>query len=381
MIRSVWYRRVAAAVCSLLPASRVLLPAALFAATAHAQSTQPLPATTATQHVVLVITDGLRWQEVFRGADRSLMERRYVNDTAALRRDFWRDTPEARRETLLPFLWGTVAKQGQLFGDSASGSEAQVLNRFRFSYPGYSETFTGFFDPRIDSNGFGPNPNTTVFEWLNRQSAFAGKVQAYGTWNMFRRIINTERSAVPVFDGWDNGVPPGNDAATSLLRTLYAEHTRLWPDVATDALMHQAMLAGTRRDLPRALFVGYGETDEYAHSGRYDMYLRSAQQVDRYFAQLWERWQRDPRTRGKVTLIVTTDHGRGHGAKWTDHGEDVEGAQYIWSAIIGPDTPPLGVRANTPTQQAQMAATIAALLERDWRAVEPRAAPSLPVFR
>ena len=252
-------RRLTAVACALLPASRFLLPAvaALYGVTVRAQSTQPLPATTATQHVVLVITDGLRWQEVFRGADRSLMERRYVNDTAALRRDFWRDSPEARRETLLPFLWGTVATQGQLFGDSASGSAAQIVNRFRFSYPGYSETFAGFFDPRIDSNGFGPNPNVTVFEWLNRQREFAGK----------------------------------------------------------------------------------------------------------------------------VTLIVTTDHGRGHGGTWTDHGEDVEGAQYIWSAVIGPDTPPRGVRANTPTQQAQMAATIAALLGRDWRAAESRAAPALPVFR
>ena len=358
-----------------------LAVAALGGGTAHAQSTQPLPTNTATQHVVLVITDGLRWQEVFRGADASLMQRRYVNDTASLRRDFWRDTPQARRETLLPFLWGTVAKQGQLFGDSASGSVAQIVNRFRFSYPGYSETFTGFFDPRIDSNGYGSNPNTTVFEWLNRQQAFAGKVQAYGTWNVFRRIINADRSDVPVYDGWDKGVPPGADATTSLLRTLYADHTRLWPDVAFDALMQQALRLGTRAELPRVLFVGYGETDEYAHSGRYDMYLRSAKQVDRYLAELWNGWQRDPRTRDKVTLIVTTDHGRGRGPKWTDHGEDVEGAQYIWSAVIGPDTPALGVRAGTPTQQAQMAATIAALLGRDWRAAESRAAPALPVFR
>jgi hypothetical protein len=370
--------RSAAAVASAL----LGLASALTAHSAAAQSARALPDKPKTEYVVLVMTDGVRWQELFRGADSTLMHRKYMNDTAAVRRDFWRETPVARRETLFPFIWGTVAKQGQLFGDSASGSIASLVNRYRFSYPGYSETFTGFFDPRIDSNGYPANPNTTVFEWLHREADLKGKITAYATWNVFRRIINTERSGVPVYDGWDRGVPDADkDAATAVIRTLYRDHVRLWPDVAFDAPMHQSMLAGIRRGMPRVLFVGYGETDEWAHSGRYDLYLRSAQQVDRYLAELWTMFQRNPTTRDKVTMLVTTDHGRGHGAEWTDHGEKVEGAQYIWSAVIGPDTPPLGVRAGTPTQQAQMAATIAALLGRDWRGAEPRAAAALPVFR
>ena len=347
-----------------------------------AQSTQPLPSTVATEHVVLVITDGLRWQEVFRGADRALMGKAgQVGDTTALLRDFWRETPDARREALLPFLWGTVARQGQLFGDSASGSVARITNRFKFSYPGYSETFTGFFDPDIDSNDDPPNPNTTVFEWLNRQPGIAGRVSAYATWNAFRRIINGARSGIPVYDGWDRGAPPAVDEATRSLQALYGSTTRLWETNAMDALMHQAMTLGTRTGQPAVLFIGYGETDEWAHAGRYDLYLRAARQVDRFLEQLWAGWQADPRTRGKVTLLVSTDHGRGWGPEWSDHGEKVNGAEFIWSAAIGPDTPPLGVRRATPTQQAQMASTIAALLGREWRRAEPRAAPPLPIFR
>lgn len=133
--------------------------------------------------------------------------------------------------------------------------------------------------------------------------------------------------------------------------------------------------------MPKVLFIGYGETDEYAHSGRYDLYLRSAQQVDRYLSQLWSRFQADPRTRNKVTLLISTDHGRGWGVEWTDHGEEVNGAEYIWSAAIGPDIGALGVRRNSPTQQAQMAATIAAALGKDWRSAEPQAAVALPIFK
>jgi hypothetical protein len=361
---------------------RLALLLALCASTVDAQSTAPAPRTPTSEYVLLVITDGLRWQEVFRGADAQLMGKAgRVADTTALRRDFWRDTPEERRAALMPFLWSTIARQGQIFGDSTSGSVARITNRFKFSYPGYSETFTGFFDPRIDSNDYPPNPNTTVFEWLNRDPAFAGKVQAFATWAAFRRILNGGRSGIPVYDGWDNGVPPGTDARHTQLRALYANHTRLWPDNAYDALMHEALLATLDQGMPKALFIGYGETDEWAHAGRYDMYLRAARQVDRYLEALWTRLQRDPRTKDKVTLLVSTDHGRGWGTEWSDHGEKVDGAEFIWSAVLGPDTPPRGVRTNTPTQQAQMAATIAAVLGRQWQTAAPKAAPPLPIFR
>ena len=92
----------------------------------------------ATENVILLMTDGLRWQEVFSGAEETLMtkENGGVNDVDALKKDYWRDTPEARREALMPFLWTVVAKQGQIYGNQAKGSVAQVTNGMNFSYPG-----------------------------------------------------------------------------------------------------------------------------------------------------------------------------------------------------------------------------------------------------
>jgi hypothetical protein len=332
--------------------------------------------------VVLIMTDGLRWQELFGGAQASLMGKAgRVADTTALRRDFWRDTPAARRAALLPFLWGTVAAQGQLFGDTASRSPVALLNPLQFSYPGYHEAFAGWYDPRIDSNNHPPNPNTTVLEWIHQDPAYRGQVAAWGTWNAFRRILNPARSGIPVHDGWDRGLPRMVAATHPTLAQLYGTASQLWPDVALDALMHQSLLAGLAREVPRVLFVGYGETDEWAHAGRYDLYLRAARQWDAYVAELWARYQADPRTRGRTTFVLTTDHGRGEGAEWTDHGKDVTGAGGAWIAVLGPDTPPTGVRVNTPARQGQVAATIAALLGKDWVRAEPRAAAPLPVFR
>jgi phosphopentomutase len=205
-------------------------------------------------------------------------------------------------------------------------------------------------------------------------------VAAFATWSAFRRIINTERSKVPVFDGWDHAVAPTGTARAASLREVMATNTRMWPDNTWDAFTHVATLDYQQVKKPRVLFIGYGETDEWAHAGRYDLYLQSAHQVDAYLAQLWQQAQANPVTRDKTTLIVTTDHGRGNGAKWTDHGQDVIGAERIWMAVMGPDVAGLGVRRNVPSTQSQIAATIAAALGLDWRKAEPRAAAALPVF-
>lgn len=136
------------------------------------------------------------------------------------------------------------------------------------------------------------------------------------------------------------------------------------------------------REQPRLLFVGFGETDVWAHDGKYDKLLRSAQQDDAFIAELWSMMQNMPQYRGRTTFIITTDHGRGDGPDaWRDHGKDVPGAEGIWIGVIGPGITPLGARSGIKTvTQGQVAATVAALLGADFTAAYPAAAPSLLEF-
>lgn len=338
-----------------------------------------------TENVVLIVTDGLRWQELFRGAERGLVSRTPggVADTAALLRDFWRDDPQERRRTLFPFLWGEVARRGVLLGNQDLGSIARITNTFRFSYPGYSELFTGFFDPRIDSNAYPPNPNVTVFEWLAQQPRFKGRVGAVATWDVFRNILNEPRAGIDVIDGWDEPFPGAlaRDPRRAMVNELYRTSLRYWPGNAFDAPMQLAAKEYIRLRKPRVLFVGYGETDEWAHARRYDLTLRAAHQVDAFIADLWAFMQGMKQYRGRTTFIITADHGRGSGGDdWTSHGESVAGAEDIWVAVLGPDTPALGeIRGGTQVRQAQIAATITALLglETDFAAYQPKAAPAI----
>jgi Metalloenzyme superfamily len=334
-----------------------------------------------TQNVLLVTTDGLRWQEVFGGADSVLMDKKNggVRDVLALRGEFERGTPEDRREALMPFVWGVIAKKGQLFGNANAGSVARVTNGRNFSYPGYNEIFTGAADPRIDSNNKFPNRNVTVLEWLNRVDGFQDRVAAFGSWDVFPYILNRIRSKLPIVAGWE---PLRGERLTDeerMLNRLIAGTHRVWPDNCYDSFTFNAALEYLKRDRPRVLYIGMGETDEFGHAGRYDHYLHSAHQVDEHLRTLWETVQSLAEYRNKTTMIVTTDHGRGNAPdEWKSHGAEIAGSDKIWIAIMGPDTPALGERTHiAEVTQSQIAATLTVVLGLDYRAFSPKAAPPI----
>ena len=280
-------------------------------------------ATSEGHNVILVVSDGLRWQEVFRGADSLLMfgsPQTLGGNGAVARRRYWRATTAERRAALLPFVWGTMATQGSLLGNRDLGSSMNVTNGMNFSYPGYNEMLVGYPDPRINTNDVGPNPNVTVFEWINGRAGYKGHVAAVGAWDTFGDIFNRGRSGLRI------------------------HASRAEP---LDARAHAAAMRALEEFRPRALFVAYVETDDYAHQGRYDLTLNAAHAVDRNLAALWAAAQSNARYRGKTTLIFTADHGRGATAEdWRSHGKDIGGSEQTWLAVIGPNTPARGATRN-----------------------------------
>jgi hypothetical protein len=335
-----------------------------------------------TRNVVLIVSDGLRWQEIFTGADPSLLNEKDGGSWLAeadLRKRYWRDSASERREVLFPFLWGTVAKHGQIYGNQLQGSIAQVTNGKAFSYPGYNEMCTGYPNDAIDSNEFGPNPNATVFEWLNKFDEFRGRVAVYGTWQVFDNIFNKDRSHLVMQTGWTLPKKEHETPRDELLRELYEITTRFDEEDTQNSLLQVPLLDYVVASKPRVLFVGYGETDNWAHQGRYDLVLDSAHRFDYFVQQLWDTMQAIPQYRGHTTFIITTDHGRGSGlVEWKEHGVEEKGSENIWIAVMGPDTAPLGERARIGrVTQSQIAATVAALVGKDYHRAVPKSGLAL----
>jgi hypothetical protein len=333
-------------------------------------------------NVVLVLIDGMRWQEVFRGADEALIDRRHggIEKPGEVRSRWWRPRPEERRAELMPFLWHVVAAQGQLLGDRDRGSLVAVANAFHFSYPGYAEMTVGFADPRVNSNASYLNPDRSVLEWLANRPGLVGRVAVFGAWDRVADIAGRGRNGVYVNAAFDAVTVGEVSPRQELLNRLKVETVPPWSDEPHDAFTYYSALEYVLANRPRVLWLTFGETDDWAHERRYDRYLDAAHRDDAYLRALWETLQSLDGYRGRTTLIVAVDHGRGRtGKDWTDHGAKVRGSEEVWLALLGPHTPAMGSRSgDDPVTLSQVAATVAAAVGGDWRSAEPRAAPPIP---
>lgn len=356
--------------------SRILL---LALAIAIAASANRLEGQAPAPSVVVITLDGFRWQEMFTGANPEYFKKNSKGEIDPVSQQYAGAAPADRRAKLMPFMWGVIAKQGQVFGDPAERSLSHVTNGLWFSYPGYNEMFSGASDPRINSNNKIPNPNTTVMEWLNSRPGFAGKVVAFGAWDVLPSILNAGRSRIPVGGGFAPVAAP-TTAREREINELAADLPAYWDYGTFDAPIVYAALDALKTRHPRVLYLMLGEGDEWAHAGRYDLYLDATRRADRFIERVWTTLQSIPQYRNHTTLLVTTDHGRGATTgDWTDHGRDVPAAENTWIAALGPAVPSLGVRKNLTVTTSQLAATIASVVGEDFRSARPESAPPLPL--
>lgn len=326
------------------------------------------------RNVVVITIDGLRWQEMFGGADRDYFKKEKSGEPGAAEKHFWRASADERRKLLMPFMWTTVVAKGQILGDASKQSRVHVTNGLWFSYPGYNEMFAGAADPRVDSNDKVPNPNVTVLEWLNRRPGFQGRVAAFGAWDVLPSIVNSARSGIPVGTGFMPVPAPRTDRERAI-NELAADLPPYWDYGTFDAPIVYAAIEAMKTSKPRVVYIMLGEGDEWAHVGRYDLYLDATHRADRFIARMWETIQSLSGYKDRTTLLVTTDHGRGATtADWTDHGTKVPAAEDTWMAALGVGVASLGNRESVTATTSQFAATIGAALGQDFRGASPRAA-------
>lgn len=322
--------------------------------------------------MVIITFDGLRWAEVFGGSDSAKLFTQAIKakDSAQRIAKFWNKSSIARREQMMPFLWKTIAKKGQLYGNRNLGSKVNVTNPFWFSYPGYNEIFTGYADKRVNSNDYGPNPNVTVQEYISQQPGYKNSVATFASWAAFNRIMNEERCGFPVNAGYEalegTNITAGQKAINEtqfLLPKTFGNSER--PDVVTYYLAREYM----KQNHPKVLQISFIETDAYAHRNLYTEYLSSAYNNDKMIADIWNYIQGDPFYKDQTTLFIANDHGRGDNteANWTHHNSKEPGSDQIWFAVMGPDVQPLGETKDIQVYQNQYAKTIAALLGIDFK--------------
>jgi len=341
-------------------------------------------------NLVLVTIDGLRWQELF--SDPSLLKNeKFVRQGHHVQEKFWHDNEKKRRQLLMPFFWNTFVKEGMVIGNRNIGSNMSIANQWHFSYPGYSEIFTGVADHSINSNKKKLNPQISFLEWLNTKKDYQHKLAAFGSWDVFPFILNKERSQLYINAGFDSAKGYALSNQAKLLNNLQKEIPSPWHNVRLDSFTYRYAKDYLLTVKPKVMIIALGETDDFAHDGHYDSYLSSAHQTDKFIADLWHTLQTTSGYQDNTVLMITTDHGRGSNADdWQHHASKLAvqgymknlkafpngiiGSENIWFAAMGPGVRARGeIKTTQEVKQNQIAATALTLLGEDPKAFNPTA--------
>ena len=331
------------------------------------------------KNLFIITIDGFRWQEVFTGADSSIInDERYTPDTSTMKMMYWATTPEERRKKLMPFFWNVLASKGRVYGNRSFRNKVNASNFYSLSYPGYNEIFTGNTDMTVSSNDKKINQNKNVLEYLNGETNYRGNVVAFTSWDVFPFILNQERSGIKMNSGYQH--LENDDVTQSLVNKIEDDAVYNKTGTRQDQLTFITAKEYISKFQPSVVYLGLGETDEVAHRGRYDLYLEKAAAIDKMIGELWHWVQSTPGYKDNTTFIITTDHGRGRSSsKWVDHGLFINGSSQTWLVLIGPTITPLGEMKNEEQiYQKQIAQTIARLVGEDFKSDKP-AAPAIAV--
>jgi hypothetical protein len=310
--------------------TRAALGLAAFALASSVLATprlSPKPSPAAAEHrvqVVLVTLDGARYQEIFGGVDAELARAHGLADTERV-----------DAGALMPELHALMTRHGSALGAPSRGAPILASGPDFVSLPGYSEIFTGRRVTGCRDNGCRGTDAASVVDQLAAEPGT--NVAVVTSWPDIARVA-TSTTQVLVSAGRHGGATrtrfERSDGAGLALRR--AEPEPPWPgqgDFRRDRFTAELALAYLREAKPGFLFVGLGETDEFAHQGNYPGYLAALREADRYLGELWRELEA-ARSRGvRTALVVTADHGRAAGFR--DHGRAFPESARVWLVAAG----------------------------------------------
>lgn len=247
--------------------------------------------------VIIVALDGVRWQEVFVGADRGRA-----------------GSPAVPAVSIFKHLHQLGFERGGAVGAPGVGTIAASGPNF-VSLPGYTEILGGR-QSRCTTNDC---DRTLLPSILDEARAAGAKVAAYASWEKIDLAATASPGAFhsscgrhgdPLIDPW-----PGHG------------------DYRPDARTADAALEYYEAELPDVFFLGLGDPDEYAHRDDYPGYLVSLRRADEIIGRVVALLHRLGDRGEKTHIVVTTDHGRAHDFK--DHGGMPEAAR-VWMVASGP---------------------------------------------
>ncbi|MGL1934638.1 MAG: hypothetical protein OCD01_06440 [Fibrobacterales bacterium] len=269
----------------------------------------------ATQYVVLVVIDGVRFSESWGNKDREF----------------------------IPYTSNALSKLGvvnlEFYNDG-----------YTYTASGHTAMMTGIRQEISNSGKDLPKKHSFIQEW--RKAHGKDSVDA---------LIVTSKGKLEVLadtdeDEWHSKYRPatycGIDGKGA--KSGYGE----------DSVTYTKGLELIQKNYPELIMISFRNPDSFGHNDDWDGYLEAITDSDEYIYRLWSFFQTDPVYKGKTTLLVTNDHGRhldDHGGI-RDHGDECDGCRHINLLAIGPDFKS-DLFVNTHRSLIDIPVTIAELMD------------------
>jgi hypothetical protein len=221
----------------------------------------------------------------------------------------------------MPCLMQDLLPRGSFIGSDSDPPDMRIGSPVGVSMSGYYSIFSGRMTACFDNEDPPPRGTTLISDLV---AAFPGAVALFSTWGL---IVQRQQEIAP-----DVAAVAGRDAARAYLKERGIE---LPEDAPLDTPIFRAGLTCLQQDAPRFLYIGLDETDDAAHRNDYERYQRVLARFDGFLAELVAEIDAQAARGRKITLIVTTDHGRGRGAEWVEHRWNIQGTARIWLFAMG----------------------------------------------
>ncbi len=262
-------------------------------------------------NIIVVVLDGIRWQDVF---------------------------SHPKQSTRLPKLFKRYGKRavtkGNLFKKQPFETAAVPK-----SLPVYQTLFSGKI-PYCWHNYCGRIKKPTFAQRLLRDPKFKRKdVAIIASWDHLRYAAQNEAGSLLVNAGLSTFRLPDrtNPGWLKALNRMQRQYRPGWRSARYDAYSIKFSLRYIERYRPRFMFVALNDADEWAHDNSYWGYYHSLKLYDQYLQSLFEKLDDMGRYGRRTNVIITSDHGRGKGKRWTSHGRHVPSSKYTWFVAVGPD--------------------------------------------
>lgn len=177
-------------------------------------------------------------------------------------------------------------------------SNCKVSQPYNVSLPAYASMFSGKAQANIRNNYFrGALENPTLFQEYPSE--------LYSAWPLIVNVMGNKSKATIV---------PGS---------VYDYE---------DFRIFESYIKKTKR--PKFTFMHLGDSDEFAHIGSWHDYIESIKNARHYIYQIIA--ENEAHKPNETVYVVLTDHGRGSGRAWRNHGAWYPNSSKIWVQIVSP---------------------------------------------